>query len=54
MMYGPHVCPVCPTSRYYGRYVHRGETEPATCPNHKEQVLLVPGKGAKKDPTRDE
>ena len=53
-MYGPHVCPIHGadlTSReFYGRYVHRAETEPATCPNHKgEIVILVPGTGAKVD-----
>lgn len=49
-MYGPHVCPLCTGDNYYGRYIHRGETEPATCPNHGDVVVyLVPGSGAKVD-----
>ena len=49
-MYGPHHCPVCVDANFYGRYVHRGETEEPTCPNHKdEKVVLVPASGAKVD-----
>lgn len=51
-MYGPHVCPVCTGENYYGRFIHRGEDEVPTCPNHKDEtVVLVPGSGAKIDDT---
>jgi hypothetical protein len=52
-MYGPHHCPLCVDANFYGRYVHRGETEPPTCPNHPEDIVvrLVPGSGAKVDDT---
>lgn len=49
-MYGPHRCPQCVDANYYGRYVHRGEADPPTCPNHGDDVVfLVPGAGARVD-----
>ncbi len=48
--YGPHHCPVCVGANFYGRYIHRGETELPTCPNHKDEtVFLEPSSGAKVD-----
>jgi hypothetical protein len=52
-LFGPFRCPTCTDAKFYGRYVHRGETEPPTCPNHGEEiVILVPGSGAKVDDSR--
>ncbi len=48
--YGPHHCPVHTGANFYGRYVHRGETELPTCPNHTDEtVFLEPSSGAKVD-----
>lgn len=51
-MYGPHHCPEHVDAEFYGRYIHRGETEVPTCPLHKDEVVvLVPSIGAKIDDT---
>lgn len=47
----PHICLLCyQTENYYGRLVFSDETEPATCPNHKEKGFaprLVPADNTK-------
>jgi hypothetical protein len=46
----PYVCPICTDESYYGRLVFPEETEPPTCPNHKDEngnlveIILVPAK----------
>lgn len=51
-MFGPHRCPLCTGENYYGRYIHRGEEDRPTCPNHGDVVVyLEPCSGAKPDDT---
>jgi len=42
--YRPYVCPVCrmKPDGYYGRIVWSDEKKPATCPNHRAVIELVP------------
>jgi hypothetical protein len=41
----PMICPVCRAKdSYYGRLVFPDEKKPATCPNHRAVIELVPVK----------
>jgi hypothetical protein len=46
MVSKPYYCPVCCSKpdNYYGRLVFPDEKKPATCPNHRAVIELVPVK----------